>query len=80
MDIKSWKIPLANEPTIQTGEFDVPTVVKYDEIIYDYRTRRYLTVSQEQEIYKLKDQLNKQQEEKRQKLKHLIGYYYKNYK
>ena len=73
-----WKVPIVPAPTIRRGEdYDTPQVTEYDEVIFDYRTNRYLTLSQQKEIYELKDQLAKQTEEKKQNLKSIIGYYYK---
>jgi dsDNA-specific endonuclease/ATPase MutS2 len=78
MSLNRYKLPIIPEPRVVSGrDFDQPTVVEYDEVIYDYNTRRYITLSQQQEIYKLKDELKKQSEEKKRKLKNIIGYYYK---
>ena len=73
-----WKMPIIPAPSVRSGhDFDTPTVTEYDEVIFDYRTNRYLTLSQQKEIYALQDELKKQNEEKKMKLKNIIGYYYK---
>ena len=72
------RLPIVPIPTVKHGyDFGEYTKLEYDEVRYDYNTNRYITLSQEQEIYRLKDQLDKQNEEKRRKLDNIIGYYYK---
>jgi len=74
---KPYKLPIPQAPRIISSyNFDIPTVMEYDEVIFDYRTNRYLTLSQEKEIYRLTDELKKQKELKRQNLRNIIGYYY----
>lgn len=73
-----WKIPIVPPPRVRSShDFDSPTITEYDEVIFDYNTNRYLTLSQQKEIYMLQDELKKQKEDKKRKLKNIIGYYYK---
>ena len=73
-----YKVPIVPTPTVRRSEdYDTPQITEYDEVIFDYHSNRYLTLSQQKEIYELKDQLAKQKEEKKQNLKNIIGYYYK---
>ena len=75
---RPYKLPIPQAPRVISGyDFDTPTVTEYDEVVFDYRTNRYLTLSQQKEIYALQDEIKKQKEEKKQKLKNIIGYFYK---
>lgn len=78
MSLNRYKLPIIPPPQVRIGyDFDTPQVVEYDEVIFDYRTNRYLTLSQMRENEALRDELKKQQEQKKKKLEHIIGYYYK---
>ena len=51
--------------------------MQYDEVIFDYRTNRYLTLSQQNEIEQLRKELETKKKGERSKLESIIGYYYK---
>lgn len=63
-------------PIQRRGEGET-SKVEYDEVIYDYQSDRYLTRHQQEEIKKLKMELEQKKIDKRNKLKNIIGYYYK---
>jgi hypothetical protein len=54
--------------------------MEYDEVIYDPRTRRYLTLSQQNEIEELRKKLQDKEIERINKVKNIIGYFYKRSK
>lgn len=65
-------------PQVRIGyDYNTPDCVDYEEVIFDYKTNRYLTLSQEREIQRLNKQLQEVNVEKKKKLEHIIGYYYK---
>lgn len=74
----SWKYPVPNQPKfVKDYDFSTPTQVQYDEVVFDYNTNSYITIGQQLEIQRLKAELKVKNETKRQKLKNIIGYYYK---
>ena len=78
MSLNRYKLPIIPEPSFRkSNEFDLPTMASYDEVIFDYRTNRYITLSQEREIYRLNDELKKQKEKAQSKLQNIVAYFYK---
>lgn len=73
------KLPHMPEITIRNGnDFDQPTNMGYDEVIYDHNTRRYLTLSQQTEIEKLKKQLEEKIKNRNDSVQSIIGHFYKS--
>lgn len=68
-------IPIARRQT--EGGFNMPEKTKYDELVFDYKTNRYITLSQQREIDSLRHRLSEQKEQKKKELQNIIGYYYK---
>lgn len=79
MSLNRYKLPIIPIPSVvkMDSMSSQPTKVEYDEVIYDYNSRRYLTLSQQQEIQELQAELVKQKEQKKRELKSIIGYFYK---
>lgn len=77
MSLNSWKLPIVPKIRKVQDIDDVPDVAQYEEVIYDYNTMTYKTMSQQREINELKKQIQNDKEEKIRKLKNIIGYYYK---
>jgi len=81
MLIRRYKLPIIPESKVRSGyDFYQPSEMEYDEVIFDPRTNRYLTLSQQNEIEKLKKELEEKQKDRNEKLKSIIGYFYKNRK
>lgn len=55
----------------------VPDETKYDELLYDYNNNRYFTRSQLEENKYLQKEIDNMKQDKKKKLEHIIGYYYK---
>jgi hypothetical protein len=53
-------------------------VMEHDEVIFDYKTNRYLTMSQQKEISELKNQLEEKKKSRNESVKSIIGYFYKS--
>lgn len=49
---------------------------EFDEFRYDINTNSYLSRGQDEEINKLKDEIENSKKEKRQDLENIIGYFY----
>ena len=80
MSLNNWKTKLSICPTPQVRsvcDFGVPSRMEYDEVIFDPRTNRYLTLSQEREIERLKKELEEKEEIRNEGIKNIIGYFYK---
>lgn len=78
MAFGSYKMPIIPPPRVRSGyDFDTPTRMEYDEVIYDPRTNRYLTLSQEKEIERLNKELEEKKVERRKDLENIIGYFYR---
>ena len=54
-----------------------PTHIEYDEYYYNINTMCYTKIENPHEIEKLKKELAQKKKEKQDKLKNIIGYYYK---
>lgn len=73
----NYRLPRVPPPTVRNGyDFDSPSVMEYDEVIYDPRTNRYMTLSQQNEIYQLQQQLAEKKKDERSKLDSIIAYFY----
>lgn len=78
MELNRYKLPIVPMPTVRNGyDFDQPSVMKYDEVIFDYRTNRYLTLSQQNEIENLRKELEEKKKQRNESVKSIIGYFYK---
>jgi len=74
----SYRLPIIPEPKIMKGdEFDKTSVMEYDEIMFDPRTNRYLTLFQQKEINNLKKELEEKKKACDKSIKSIIGYFYK---
>lgn len=72
-------LPIIPLPTVQNSRnFDQISEIKYDEVIFDHRTNRYLTLSQQQEIDRLKKELEEKKKLRNDSVKSIIGYFYKS--
>jgi hypothetical protein len=78
MALGRYKLPIIPEPRVVRGDFDQPTPIEYDEVIYDYRTNRYLTLSQQNEIDRLQKELEIKEKKRNDSVKSIIGYFYKS--
>ena len=78
MSLSSHKLPIIPHAKVRSVHgFEAPDMIEYDEVVFDYNTNRYLTLSQQRENDALRDEIKKQKEKKKKKLEHIIGYYYK---
>lgn len=78
MSLNRHKLPIIPPVKVRTGyDYDTPAVMEYDEVIFDYKTNRYLTLSQMRENEMLREELKQQKDKKKKRLEHIIGYYYK---
>ena len=67
------------EVTVRNGyDFDTPSVMGYDEVIFDPRSNRYLTLSQQNEIETLRKELEEKKKQRNDSIKSIIGYFYKS--
>ena len=74
MSLSNYRLPIPK--VAKVGNIN-PEQLEYDEVIYDYNSNRYLTLSQMRENEALRKQLELQKVEKRRNLENIIGYYYK---
>ncbi len=63
---------------IQAGPInDYVSQMQYSEVRYDYNTDSYRTSQQDEEIRKLRTELEEKKETRKQEVSQLIGYFYK---
>ena len=71
-----FKIPLPTPPrVVMHGQ--IPDQIQYDEAYYDYQTATYRTRSQDVQIQRLKEELEEKKRSDRDKVKSIIGYFFK---
>jgi hypothetical protein len=71
-----WRIPLPPQARFLSSK-DIPDHASYEELHYDYNTMQYRTRSQQLEINSLKEQLEAKKKDEREKVKSIIGYFFK---
>lgn len=71
-EYKSYRIPRPQQASFSNHV----TLGEFDEFVYDPKTNSYRNRAQDEVIHKLKDEIEKSKQEKRQDLENIIGYFY----
>jgi len=78
MAYSNYKLPKIPPPRVhRIGDGEITSQVEYDEVIYNYNTMTYETLSQRNQIIQLQNELAEKKKDTRDKLKSIIGYFYK---
>ncbi len=79
MAYSNYKLPIIPLPKVHRvgDDRDIPTQVEYDEVIYNYNTMTYETLSQRNQIQQLRQELEEKEKQRVKNIKSIVGYFYK---